>query len=147
MTPWVPPRVMSGLSPHHCPPTHPPRAPGAPRSCSCTCCASTQTGLRADLRPELPAGGRPHRTLNLMLAWGWQRAQHECPEFSATTSAGSPTSCTAATLLGLPESAGRRAPPPSRLLGRTLAVTFIVGTHAVALINQDFLTTSEAVSA
>lgn len=90
--------------------------------------------------------GAPHRTLNLMLGLGLaallstgaQRLRHHvCRLYELHSSQRYCGVC-------LSLLAGAHHLP--RLLGRTLAVTFIVSNlAAVALINQDFLTTSEAV--
>ncbi|XP_069333464.1 transmembrane protein 82 [Eulemur rufifrons] len=90
--------------------------------------------------------GAPHRTLNLLLslglaallAWGARRLQrHVCRLYELHSSQQYCGVCLGllANAYGLPG-----------LLGRALAVAFAVGDlAAVALINQDFLTTSEAV--
>ncbi|XP_062049085.1 transmembrane protein 82 [Lepus europaeus] len=90
--------------------------------------------------------GAPHRTLNLLLSLGLaallasaarRLRRHVCRLYELHRGQRSCGVC-----LGL--LAGARGLP--RLLGRALAVTFAVGdVAAVALINRDFLTTSEAV--
>ncbi|XP_057558536.1 transmembrane protein 82 [Hippopotamus amphibius kiboko] len=90
--------------------------------------------------------GAPHRTLNLLLGLGLaallstgarRLRRHVCQLYELHSSQRYCGIC-----LGL--LAGAHSLP--RLLGRTLAVTFTVGNlAAVALINRDFLTTSEAV--
>lgn len=90
--------------------------------------------------------GAPHRTLNLLLGLGLasllsagarRLRRHVCQLYELHSSQHYCGVC-----LGL--LAGARSLP--RLLGRALAVTFMVGNlAAVALINRDFLTTSEAV--
>ncbi|XP_019832481.2 transmembrane protein 82 [Bos indicus] len=90
--------------------------------------------------------GAPHGTLNLMLGLGLaallstgaRRLRHHiCQRYELH---GSQRYCG----ICLSLLAGAHHLP--QLLGRTLAVTFIVGNlAAVALINRDFLTTSEAV--
>uniref|UniRef100_A0A8C8Z7E1 Transmembrane protein 82 n=1 Tax=Prolemur simus TaxID=1328070 RepID=A0A8C8Z7E1_PROSS len=90
--------------------------------------------------------GAPHRTLNLLLSlglatllgWGaWRLQRHVCRLYELHSSQQYCGVCLGllANAYGLPG-----------LLGRALAVAFAVGDlAAVALINQDFLTTSEAV--
>lgn len=90
--------------------------------------------------------GAPHRTLNLLLSLGLAALlslgarrfrRHVCSLYELHTSQRYCGVC-----LGL--LAGQHGLP--RLLGRTLAVAFAVSDlAAVALINQDFLSTSEAV--
>ena len=90
--------------------------------------------------------GAPHGTLNLMLGLGLaallstgarRLRHHVCRCYELHSSQHYCGVC-------LSLLAGAHHLP--RLLGRTLAVTFIVGNlAAVALINRDFLTTSEAV--
>ncbi|XP_049628037.1 transmembrane protein 82 [Suncus etruscus] len=90
--------------------------------------------------------GAPHRTLNLLLSLGLaallhmgaRRCRlHVCHLYELHTSQNYCGLC-----LGLLASAHNLP----RLLGRALTVAFIVGDlAAVTLINQDFLTTSEAV--
>ncbi|XP_010955795.2 transmembrane protein 82 isoform X1 [Camelus bactrianus] len=90
--------------------------------------------------------GAPHRTLNLLLGVGLaallstgarRLRQHVCQLYELHSGQRYCGVC-----LGL--LAGAHSLP--RLLGRALAMTFAVGNlAAVALINRDFLTTSEAV--
>uniref|UniRef100_A0A8C3WLL7 Transmembrane protein 82 n=1 Tax=Catagonus wagneri TaxID=51154 RepID=A0A8C3WLL7_9CETA len=90
--------------------------------------------------------GAPHRTLNLLLGLGLaallstgarRLRRHVCQFYELHSSQHYCGVC-----LGL--LAGARSLP--QVLGRALAVTFMVGDlAAVALINRDFLTTSEAV--
>ncbi|XP_044625691.1 transmembrane protein 82 isoform X2 [Equus asinus] len=90
--------------------------------------------------------GAPHRTLNLLLGLGLAALlctgarrlhSHTCRLYELHSSQHYCGVC-----LGL--LAGAHGLP--RLLGRALAVAFVVGNlAAVALINRDFLTTSEAV--
>ncbi|XP_061043058.1 transmembrane protein 82 [Eubalaena glacialis] len=90
--------------------------------------------------------GAQHRTLNLLLGLGLatllssgtrRLRRHVCQLYELHSSQRYCGVC-----LGL--LAGARSLP--RLLGRALAVTFAVGNlAAVALLNRDFLTTSEAV--
>lgn len=90
--------------------------------------------------------GAPHRTLNLLLSLGLAALLHTgarrlrlhvCHLYELHTSENYCGLC-----LGLLASAHNLP----KLLGRALTVAFIVGDlAAVTLINQDFLTTSEAV--
>lgn len=90
--------------------------------------------------------GAPHRTLNLLLGLGLAALlctgarrlhSHTCRLYELHSSQHYCGVC-----LGL--LAGAHGLP--RLLGRALAMAFVVGNlAAVALINRDFLTTSEAV--
>lgn len=137
---------MSSLSPHHCPP-HPPTqgSRGTEKlQLYLLCQYSLGCGLTCGL--SFLQEGAPHRTLNLMLGLGLaallstgarRLRHHVCQLYELHSSQRYCGVC-------LSLLAGAHHLP--RLLGRTLAVTFIVGNlAAVALINQDFLTTSEAV--
>lgn len=137
--------MTSGLNPHHCAPSPIQGSQGTEKlQLYLLCQYSLGCGLTCGL--SFLQEGAPHRTLNLMLALGLavllstgaRRLRHHiCRLYELHRSQRACGVC-----LGLLAGAHRLP----RLLGRTLAVTFIVGNlAAVALINRDFLTTSEAV--